>query len=343
MLNIYYYKLHYTAISFAVFFGGWLLATGNGQQWIHNSFICFLYAAAIGVSAFFIDNWLLPSSRLNKRKWLYLFYSVFIIAVASVAVPLFQNLSKPFTYLLQVKHNPVISYLLSYFLPLAFAAIITTGIAVYKKQQQAVLQIEYLQKEKVQTELNFLKAQINPHFLFNALNTVYFQIDKTNTAARNTLMQFTEMLRYQLYECNTDTVSLAGEIEFLANYINLQKLRKGNKYAVQFTADAALNGYKIAPLILIGFAENAFKYVSNNNAVSNRIDIALQKENEFIVFTCFNTTDATATAPVLDYGGIGLANTKRRLEILYSGRYSLTIGQQPDGFHVLLKIKTTVL
>lgn len=197
------------------------------------------------------------------------------------------------------------------------------------------IKMRQIEIEKLNTELEYLRAQINPHFLFNSINTIYFQIDKQNTAARETLEKFSEMLRYQLYECTSKTIAIEKEIQYLQNYVALQKLRLGNRHAVEFKADDRLKGFFIPPLMLIPFVENAFKHISHFTDKPNTINLVLTKANDALVFTCTNTTDgAIKNEP----GGIGLKNVTRRLELLYGDRYNLEIKPMADVFQVTLLI-----
>src|SRR5690242_3497998 len=143
--------------------------------------------------------------------------------------------------------------------------LVTAGAAIKFMFDQLQLQrkIADLAKEKAEAELNFLKSQINPHFLFNSLNSVYFLIDKNNPDARQALHKFSDMLRYQLYEMNGDKVPVEKEIEYLKDYIDLQKLRKDENYAVTFNSSPDVRGFSIEPLLLIPFVENAFKHISH--------------------------------------------------------------------------------
>lgn len=137
--------------------------------------------------------------------------------------------------------------------------LVTAGAAVkllldYFRQQKRMAD---LAREKAEAELNFLKSQINPHFLFNSLNSVFFLIDKENKEAREALHKFSTMLRYQLYETNGSQIPIEKEINYLKDYVDLQKLRKEEGYEVQFQIGPGLSGYFIEPLILIPFVENA--------------------------------------------------------------------------------------
>jgi two-component system LytT family sensor kinase len=204
--------------------------------------------------------------------------------------------------------------------------------------KQWYLQKELIRKielEKLNAELEYLKAQINPHFLFNSLNTVFFQIDRQNTQARETLSRFSDMLRYQLYECNGAEIAIEKEILYLKNYVELQRLRKDEHYDIQFTFSEELKNFTVPPLLLLPFIENAFKHVSHFNVRKNTIAIDIKKsENQFQLIV-FNTKDQK---PVSGNGGIGLKNVQRRLELLYPDRHDLTIAEQPEAFRVQLTL-----
>ncbi|GIL22829.1 MAG: hypothetical protein BroJett042_13420 [Bacteroidota bacterium] len=199
-------------------------------------------------------------------------------------------------------------------------------------QRERMRQVEM---EKLNTELAYLRAQINPHFLFNSINTIYFQIDKQNTAARETLEKFSEMLRYQLYECAEASIAIEKEIQYLKNYMTLQKLRLGKRHEVVLEAEAALKDFFIPPLVLIPFVENAFKHVSHFTDKTNTIRMALSRVGNTLQFTSVNTTDNSYKA---EPGGIGLKNVTRRLDLLYGDRYKLEIKTEAEKFSVTLLI-----
>ncbi|HYC86865.1 MAG TPA: histidine kinase [Chryseosolibacter sp.] len=201
-------------------------------------------------------------------------------------------------------------------------------------QRELIRKIEI---EKLNTELAYLRSQINPHFLFNSINTIYFQIDKKNTEARETLSTFSEMLRYQLYECNGKEVPIEKEINYLQNYIDLQRLRKGENYRIEFESDPNVGGFTIAPLVLICFVENAFKHVSHH-AEGNRIKVILKREDATFRMSVFNTWDGRERVND-EMGGIGLKNVKRRLELLYPGRHMLDITAGQNDFKVDLTLR----
>ena len=198
--------------------------------------------------------------------------------------------------------------------------------------------VETIKKEKSRTELDFLQAQFNPHFLFNSINSIYGHIDKKNIAARNMLLTFSDMLRYQLYECNTETIHIDKELDYIKNYISLQQSRMEESLVVQFNVQDNVHGFAIAPLLFMAFIENAFKYVSNFDDRENRIVISFDRLNDELVFRTFNTKERRSNVAI-SHKGIGIANVKRRLELLYPGRYDLFISDMEDQYEVILKLQ----
>jgi two-component system, LytTR family, sensor kinase len=207
----------------------------------------------------------------------------------------------------------------------------------YTSMQQRMVEMA---KEKAEAELNFLKSQINPHFLFNSINSVYFLIDKSNTTARDALHKFSGMLRYQLYEMNGDRIPVEKEITYLQDYVDLQKIRKDENYAVEFTCSPAVKDFFIEPLLLVPFVENAFKHISHHKNQLNFIQLQLGMSNGAFHFKVVNSKD-TAEKNINAHSGIGLSNVKRRLQLLYPGKHVLTIKEAGENFMVELQLEIT--
>jgi hypothetical protein len=199
--------------------------------------------------------------------------------------------------------------------------------------------IDAIEKEKIKNELEFLRAQFNPHFLFNSINSIYGNIDKHNSTAREMLLTFSEMLRYQLYECNTNTIRIEKEINYLKNYVALQQTRKPENLTIDLTICEDVRGVSIAPLLFTAFVENAFKYVSHFDDKSNEVKILLSKENDHLVFKTFNTKENLNGHRITDHHGIGIANVKRRLELLYPQKHELTINYSDNFYEVVLNLQ----
>ncbi|HEV8286150.1 MAG TPA: histidine kinase [Chitinophagaceae bacterium] len=198
--------------------------------------------------------------------------------------------------------------------------------------------IDRVEKEKIQNELDFLKAQFNPHFLFNSINSIYGNINKSNSTAREMLLTFSEMLRYQLYECNAGLINIEKEINYIRNYVTLQQIRKPQNLSVQLNVSNDVKGITIAPLIFIAFIENSFKYVSNYEDKLNEVKISLARNNDQLVFKTFNTKENINGRELIDHKGIGIANVKRRLELLYPGKHELSIQTNDHSYEVMLNL-----
>jgi two-component system LytT family sensor kinase len=199
--------------------------------------------------------------------------------------------------------------------------------------------IDSIEKEKTRNELDFLKAQFNPHFLFNSINSIYGHIDRKNGKARTMLLSFSEMLRYQLYECNVDNIAIDKEIQYIRNYIALQQERKEENLFVFLNIPEDVRGFTIAPLLLIAFIENAFKYVSCWEDRENKVSISLYKKGDDFLFRAINTREEGTGRDRLDKGGIGIANVRRRLDLQYPGKYELQIRDGKETFEIILNLK----
>lgn len=197
-------------------------------------------------------------------------------------------------------------------------------------------QLRQMELAKLNAELDYLKAQINPHFVFNSINSIYFLIDRQNELARASLSNFSEMLRYQLYECNGGEIPIEKEINYIKSYVAMQQMRKDENYRIVFSEKDDLKGFSICPLLLIPFVENAFKHVSNF-AANNEIRIEMSINETMFLFSVFNTKDDRQMNGI--HKGIGLINVKRRLELLYRDKHELTIYNRPESFEVKLVLR----
>jgi len=203
-------------------------------------------------------------------------------------------------------------------------------------------QLYEVEKEKVSTELNFLRSQMNPHFLFNVINTIYFQIDKRNTDARATVEKLSEMLRYQLYECTSDKIEIKKELEYIKNYVDVQTLRMEKGSDIRLHIDEEIGSFKIAPLLILPVVENAFKHVSNFKDPQNNkihINLAISDQSFFMVETLNSYDKSNGANFLLQSGGLGVQNLKRRLELLYPNQHELTVKQDKNIYRTILKIK----
>lgn len=194
-----------------------------------------------------------------------------------------------------------------------------------------------LQNELLESRLQILQAQINPHFMFNVLNHVHVLIKKEPYLADSLLLQYTDILRYQLYNGKKDYISIEQEIQFLNSFINVEKVRWKNKLDINCTLKAENNKLELPRLLLITFIENAFKHVSRSNAEKGYVNVDFEQKNNTIKLEVQNSKSAIKVTPKED-SGIGLVNIKRRLDILFPGKYSLVIDNTDTVYSIKLII-----
>ncbi|HTD99139.1 MAG TPA: histidine kinase [Mucilaginibacter sp.] len=195
------------------------------------------------------------------------------------------------------------------------------------------VQLEKITNEHLETELKFLKAQYHPHFLFNALNTIYFQMDEDKEGAKRSIEKFSELLRYQLYD-QQQQVPVMQEIEYLQSFIELQKIRSTDRLQLKVNFDEKLNGQMVFPLLFLPLVENAFKFIGGDYQML--IEAKVSENNiEFRVENSVPSIKQVETKA----GGIGLENLKRRLDLLYPGRHSLVLEKGNDNFIADMKVE----
>jgi hypothetical protein len=269
------------------------------------------------------------SKRIDHRTMIREFLIVFIVNIAIMCCTIL-----PMAALtddgLGLNDIAIINVISSLYALLYFAILRGNRyLQIYVAQK---IQMEKISNDKLETELKFLKAQYHPHFLFNALNTVYFQMDENVGEAKKSIEKFSELLRYQLYD-HQQTVPVSQEIEYLHNFIELQKLRSTDKLKLDLNIDKNLSDQIVYPLLFLPLVENAFKYVNGRYHIS--IDAVL--ENDQMGFKIRNSIGAASHAVAKT--GIGLENLKRRLELLYPGKHSFSIEKTDSDFIADLRLQ----
>ena len=208
----------------------------------------------------------------------------------------------------------------------------------YKSNELKNYQIISLEKEKARTELNFLKAQIHPHFLFNTLNNLYaLTLDKSDDAPE-VVAKLADMLDYMLYQCAEPKVSVHKEIALIHNYIDLEKLRYGHRLQLDFTHSLDNTQTQIAPLILISLVENAFKHGASTAMQEVVIRISLEVVQSQLRFKVFNTKSETSSDMAGYKKGIGVKNIQRQLELVYPNRYEWQVVEEADSYEVNFRL-----
>jgi two-component system, LytTR family, sensor kinase len=335
-----YYILFTTGFSLCWFLSklGWMHRTGLAFG--SASFEIFLNIAALVCMV----EWLLPRFFYRSEYWRFGLGLGLLVLVGGSANIFFQlHLvmgSNPWEYHANIaKYKEVFyywfwsnivadSYLMIFFVSLGgFAARLAFDRALTARRMAR------LEAENLRSEVETLKNQINPHFIFNALNTIYYKIDRANGAARMLTEQFSALLRYQLYECNEAGVEIEKEIRFIENYVGLQRERSGEQVRVSCSGFGSMTGFTIPPHVLAPLVENCFKHVSLFKDRENFIALTCSLEKGRFHFRTLNTYDPAKKS---ESSGIGLANTRKRLELLCRDRFTLSTAENGNHFETTL-------
>jgi len=219
--------------------------------------------------------------------------------------------------------------------PILFVGAVSTvyGLIIYMVDQEKVKQEE--KQEKLQSELSFLRSQISPHFIFNVLNSIVYLIRTKSSSAESVTIQLSELMRYMLYEADDTQVSLEKELNYLNNYIELQKVRFEEDVEINLNIEGNIGSQIIEPMLLIPFVENAFKHgVGMIN--SPTIDVLVRSNDNELYYEVRNKIAPETSEDKDNSSGIGLKNVKRRLELLYADKHKLEIRKDEEWFVISL-------
>lgn len=197
--------------------------------------------------------------------------------------------------------------------------------------------IQKITVEKLNAEVNFLRAQVNPHFLFNILNNLYALTLKKSELAPDVVLKLSEMMEYMLYDSTGEKVPLEKEISYLSNYMELERLRFSGEAAIDLNINADLSGHEIAPLLLLPLVENAFKHGLGRQTKNGWLKVNISLEQSTLEVIIENAKPASTVNN--SKGGIGLDNLRKRLDLLYPARYALQLEDRKDAFWVKLLIE----
>lgn len=199
--------------------------------------------------------------------------------------------------------------------------------------------LQEIEKEKNITELKALRSQINPHFLFNSLNSIYSLSRKNSLQVPEKIVQLGDLMRHIIYESDSERIPLEKEIEMIKNYIELQNLRTIDSEKIELKISGELTGIKIAPMIFLPFVENSYKHGLKSGAESAFVKIKLEVNNGHLLFEIENSKGISPVMSDSKYKGIGIDNVKKRLSLIYPGTHSLKISEDEKTFKVNLKIQ----
>ena len=335
------YLLH--GLSWATVYFFWIIVFQKTSFALsRTATIEFCYLVFIAAN-FYLNTYYAIPNFLYRRRY-FQFAILFISGITMAAllrVPLASYLNAHYFLIGQPQPGVNQLFVASFINVFIWTSIIISAKLIYDHFQFEESMV-LIKKEKSKVELDLLNAQMNPHFLFNSLNTIYSEIDQRNDNARNLVLSFSNMLRYQLYDCNHQQVPVSNELSYITNYVNLQRARMEEHVEVILSIDEHLGNLKIAPLLFTCFIENAFKYAGPAELYGNRIEISLSKTGGNLFFRCFNTIDGAHSTNKAS-GGVGLYNTKKRLALHYPGKNDLQIINTNQYFLVELTIQINEL
>jgi len=291
----------------------------------------------LNIIVFYTVYYTIPKFLRLRRKW-YIFPFVILVAAALSAVRLpveiayWKYLVKMPASELQFQYEWIWATLKYTVIISIYAMLIRFSIDWFDAQKFK----DELIKERQASEIALLRSQINPHFLFNTLNNIYSLVYNKSDEAPEAVMKLSSIMRYMLYDSNTDLVAVNKEVEYLNSFIELQQLRITQKGFVEIKVNGSMENRTIVPMLLIPFVENAFKHGDKNHEPG--ILIQLNLEADRLVFTVSNYIKLNHQVSTEDTGGFGLENIKRRLGLLYPDKHELTINKSEDKFKVELII-----
>jgi len=299
----------------------------------------FIPNIGFALAVYFNIYLLIPKFLKNKS---YIFYTFWLIVLLAISAVLIQVI---FVYFLETRNfaDQFRTMFSSHFFTALFYVGITSLFKFVKdwiELQEMTLKITQIEREKLEAELNTLKSQLNPHFLFNSLNNIYSLALINSPQTPEIILKLSDLMRHVLYESRENFISVKKELNFLKNFIELQKIRLNNEIEIHYSVEGDIPDKRVIPLIFEPFIDNAFKHGLRNPAPSPYIHVFINFQPEILRFKIENNFDCTQHAKASKSSGIGLKNIERRLEFLYSpDEYKYEIVRTDNTFTIRLELK----
>lgn len=315
-----------------IFSGGKPEHTGNIDEYVKVIFLIFFSFLL------YFNMYVLTPRLLFKGKYIWFISLVIVILALFFLLSLYlEKVLDPYLIVpVKREEKDVVKDIISFIFIFCIVIAASTAVKLFQRWISDSYRIMELEKQRLRSELNQLKSQVNPHFLFNTLNNIHTLTRKDPQKASDILLKLSDLLRYQLYDSTQDDIMLGPDIIFLENFLNLEKIRRDN-----FSFDISIEGdpsrISIPPFLFIPFVENAVKH-SVDSFNSSRVQIDFKITDERLIFTCVNSRPDTPQVPGKQTGGIGLINIQRRLQLLYPEAYHLQITEQANSYLVNLSI-----
>ncbi|MCE1188138.1 MAG: histidine kinase [Ignavibacteria bacterium] len=304
------------------------------------------YLPLIAVSTYIFNYWLVPKFLFRQKYILFAILSCeWIIASVCCMKILYMNLvllrffgiAAQRMYFTHGFFYP--TYLVNHLISVYTTVLVFGFIKMFRQWYFSNERNLQLAKEKAEAELRFLKAQMNPHFLFNALNNLYALSLKGAPQTPEMILKLASMMEFILYETNSEVIELDKELSLITDYIELEKLRYGSRLSISYSVIDDTSGILCPPLVLFPFIENCFKHGASRDSEAPWIDISLQHNGRFIKFSAINSIpDHQFGIPSFVRKGIGIDNVRQRLNLLFPNNYSLDVTNSENTYTIILEL-----
>lgn len=325
-----------------------LLASGLKVNWT-MAIMSSTYTLLVVILLSLLTRYVLIKYYLEHRKtFLYYLFSFLLISLfinisVNTEIQIFKYLStinnEYFPEPGNVEETKMIFPFFRMTIILLITFAVTTITYLQDKEKESSLEREELTSEKLAMELRYLKSQINPHFLFNALNNIYSMVYTNDENAAESILKLSEMLRYVTVDCQADSVPIGKEVKYIENYIDFQMMLMESSPNISFEKEIQNPDFKFVPMIFQPFVENSFKYSRLKNDKSGFIHISIKQESKELVFFAENSVVQSIIPTKEEQSRIGVANVKKRLELVYGKNFDLDVENNSQFYRVILKIK----
>ncbi len=300
-----------------------------------------LYTLPVDMAATYFTAYILLPRFLLKKNYLTFILLLLLSAIVFTLLErmIYYYIIYPTFWPNEVHYKAFFDFGFLFLLGLSIYTVVflVCGVRLFKYYSENQQAKKELDKQRIQSELAMLRSQINPHFLFNTLNNIDMLVYKDQEKASSALVKLSGIMRYMLYESDTDRVPIQKEIDYLNNYIELLRLRFPSPDAIRFSIEGRPNSYRIPPMLLIPFLENAYKH-GRKSGDWPVIDLKLKITEQEYRFFVTNPALTDAGASKDQSGGIGLQNVRRRLELMYKDNFTFEISRENGFFHTKLRI-----
>jgi len=326
--------LAFWAVYFSFFF--YQISFGGGKERVTTEALreAFIHVLFVVIIVYINYSFLLPRFLKDHRFLKYILSFVFFFCLVTGSYIFFKRWETQGTWLHDMFSS--VRFIIHYSLTVLFIVVFISMFRFVEEWFGIEARKRELENENLNTELRFLKEQINPHFLFNTLNSLYYLATIQSPNTPEVIVKLSRMMRYMLYDSNRPKVSLQQEIEYMQNFIELEKMRIGRPMPITFETSGPLSSILIVPLILNTFVENAFKHGLNNPDADGFIRIKIHAEPYLLTFTAENSKPENPDQK--EKSGIGLQNVKRRLELSYPRKHTLDITEDERSYKVHLTL-----